>query len=99
MSDKKLFPEFLNKGSKGPPVSLLQTLLLDRSIGTGALMVDGEYGDETARAVQELQEDLDVEPDGNFGPETREAMQRQTGFDINAIPASVFVGETVPVGP
>jgi peptidoglycan hydrolase-like protein with peptidoglycan-binding domain len=58
--------------------------------------MDGEYGDVTAQAVQKLQQDFCVEAaDGNFGPETREAIRDVMGLDVNTILANAFVGETV----
>ena len=104
MNDR-LFPEYLNKGSKGPAVALLQTLLLSQDFNRN-IVVDGDYGGETARGVEELQQFLNgvanrevLEVDGNFGSETRKAYAKYFHLDVDTLPASIFAGETVGVGP
>lgn len=104
MDDKKFFPPYLNKGSKGPPVALLQCLLKDRGCNSDNIVVDGDYSEETAKGVKELQKTLGIEADGNFGPKTRAALANERfvfgiGFDVNAILASAFSGPTEAVGP
>jgi len=94
----KFFPEYLNKGSKGPAVAFLQALLLDRSLNPN-IIIDGDYGEETAKGVSELQKELGVEEDGNFGPMTRSALYAQGGIDVDAIEAASFQGEIAYVGP
>lgn len=101
MGDAMFFPTFLNKGSKGPPVALLQCLLIDRGCNSDNITVDGDYGEETAKGVFELQKELGVEADGNFGPQTREALANECGapgLDVNKIPASAFSGPTTAIG-
>ena len=95
---KKLFPEFLNYGSQGPAVALLQCLLKDRELND-KIIVDGDYGPETARGVRELQTQLGVEQDGHFGPETRRVFVEGGGLDANSLEADLFVGETKEVKP
>ena len=93
---KMLFPEHLNKGSRGSAVALLQVILKAGGCDEGdKIVVDGEYGDNTAQAVKEFQEQYGVEVDGNFGPETREALRREWKLNVNALSADLFVGETV----
>ena len=95
-----LFPTYLNRGSKGPAVAVLQTILKARGCDPqNQIIIDGDYGNMTMLAVQRLQNELGVEADGNFGPQTRAALRERTGLDINRIPASVFVGETEAVAP
>jgi peptidoglycan hydrolase-like protein with peptidoglycan-binding domain len=97
MSDqKKLFPEFLDKGSRGPAVAVLQLLLKIQDFDLEqTIVVDGDYGDMTAAGVQRLQEYLQIEQDGNFGPATREAFQVEFAFDLNLLLHVHFQGETV----
>ena len=89
MGYDKLFPKYLDKGSGGPAVALLQCLLIDRSCNSENIIVDGEYGEQTAEGVRQLQQNLGVDQDGNFGPATREALKLE-GLDVNEIPAHVF---------
>ncbi|MES3032013.1 MAG: peptidoglycan-binding domain-containing protein [Patescibacteria group bacterium] len=88
---KKLFPEFLFQGSKGPAVVVLQLLLLALNENS-KIIPDGDFGNETAKGVKKLQSRLGVDQDGCFGPKTREAFFWRTGIQINAIP--VLDGET-----
>lgn len=96
----KLFPEFLNKGSEGPAVAVLQLILRIAYTDVGSeLEVDGVYGEKTAEAVKTLQEELGVDADGDFGPATRQVLKEQWSMDVNALPASMFQGETRAVVP
>ena len=95
----KLFPEFLNQGSKGPAVALLQCLLINGKFNSHRIIVDGEYLKETAEGVRQCQAQLCVEQDGNFGPETRKALIKNGRLNVNAIKADLFVGETKEVKP
>ena len=93
--DKPLYPEYLNEGSIDAgtqgPVRFLQQILCSLGVKTEDdrdIIIDGVYGEGTASAVRMLQNDtLEVDPDGNFGPATREALYRVTSIDVNAIPA------------
>jgi len=99
---EKLFPEYLNAGSKGPAVVALQLLLLGGGNNL-AIIPDGIYGEETVIGVKNLQEkDLGMQSDdvdGNFGPKTRAELKRLWNIDVNALPADIFVGETEAVEP
>lgn len=94
----KFFPEYLNQGSKCPAVALLQCLLKNAGFND-KIVVDGDYGEETAKGVRALQSMLRIEEDGHFGPATRKAMAERGGLDVNALPADIFEGENKPVGP
>jgi peptidoglycan hydrolase-like protein with peptidoglycan-binding domain len=99
-SEQRFFPEYLNKGSKGPAVALLQVLLKDYGYNEGAISVNGEYDEETAEGVRQLQKELEIEDDGHFGPATREAwVDKMDGPDVNAIPKSAFTRAEEYVGP
>jgi hypothetical protein len=97
-----LFPPFLDKGSKDEPsislgpVRFLQLLLISYECTRPSLTPDGEYGDETAEAVQVLQRRLGfkgVEVDGNFGPGTREALRVELNMNVRVLrcPANIPV--------
>ena len=97
---EKLFPEILDKGSKGPAVAALQLVL--KAGGWDPhhqIVVDGEYGDMTKLAVRCLQNACGIEAFGNFGPKTRKALLDKTGLDVSSIRASAFIGETTAVSP
>lgn len=90
---KLLFPQpYLPYGSKGPAVMVLQLMLKLMGYNFDKLITDGDYGDETKTAVQLFQSDYNLEEDGDFGPDTRAIFFRETGIDVNEIPA--LVGET-----
>ena len=96
----KFFPEYLDKGSVGPAVALLQTLLVVLGFNGENIVIDGDYGGETVIGVTMLQRDLPgVEPDGNFGPATRVAFMAQYRLDVDTLPAGIFTGVTEAVGP
>lgn len=98
MGDELFFPEYLNQGSEGPAVAVLQIMLktwgLDQD---NTLLIDGVYGERTAKAVADLQAEQGVDADGNFGPQTRKAFAKASGIDVNTIPANAFSGQTKAV--
>lgn len=92
----RFFPEYLNQGSSGRAVVLLQLMLLFAGYNRN-IMADGQYGNETAQGVKNLQMTLGFtgeDVDGHFGPRTRIALCTQQGIDIDAIPADAFSQET-----
>ena len=95
----KLFPKYLDKGSKGPAVAMLQVLLVARGYNDDNIIVDGDYGDATAEGVRQLQEEFSLEEDGHFGPNSRAALQSDSDVNVDALDAELFVGETLAVGP
>ncbi|MES2088252.1 MAG: peptidoglycan-binding protein [Patescibacteria group bacterium] len=95
MTALPFFPQYLNKGSKGPvgTIRLLQLLLLAGGHNAG-IVPDGDYGEQTALGVRNLQVEMGFtgdDVDGNFGPKTRAAYKLITGIDINAIPEDFFL--------
>lgn len=88
---KKLFPEYLDSGAKNPAaVALLQIILKVSGHNAHAIKVDGDYGKETTLGVEYLQDEYGIEADGNFGPETRQWLFRDTGLDVNELLAETF---------
>jgi hypothetical protein len=66
-------PALLAMGARGKAVEELQSEL--RRLGH-PLMVDGDFGPATRRALQAFQQAAGARPDGVFGPATMEAMAR-----------------------
>ena len=97
-----MFPgEYLDQGSEGGAVVLLQLFLLFGDYNH-KIIADGDYGEETATGVKRLQEELQFKGDdidGNFGPQTRAALLRQRNIDINAITVINFTQPTKAVVP
>jgi len=102
MSDK-LFPNYLNQGSKGPAVNVLGLLMVAAGYGKlGDIVLDGDYTPDgkISKAVKRFQEDYSLKDvDGNFGPETRKEFYNQTGIDVDALTVDMFTGETVAASP
>lgn len=94
-----LFPEFLNRGSHGQAAAMLQLLLTNYRLAAEGLVLDGEYGDVTAKSVRRIQKRHGLAQDGNFGPDTRKAFAKETGFDVNTIPKGPFDRQTYAVFP
>ena len=94
---KLLFPgPFMEKGSKGPAVVVLQIVL--KMFGCGwEIEVDGDFGDKTEEGLCMYQRTRGLEVDGKCGPEVRAEICRQIGIDFDSLPADLFRGETVTV--
>jgi peptidoglycan hydrolase-like protein with peptidoglycan-binding domain len=58
--------------------AVVQLQLGMTSLGYYEGPIDGIYGEETAAGVKDMQEDLGVEADGIFGPETYTALKKET---------------------
>ncbi len=76
-------PKYMNKGSKGPHVTILQTLLCGQCVGWGFNFYQ-EYDVHTANAVEEFQALHELEVNGNFGPAERDIAKRICSFDFDA---------------
>ncbi len=76
-------PQYMQKGSHGPHITLLHVLLFGAGFGDGIVM-DQDYGETTARQVSKLQgmRLRMIEVKGNFDPETRAAIKEVYGFDF-----------------
>jgi len=84
---KKLFPQpYLQSGSFGPAVVVLQAMLICLGYNSEKIVANGDYGEETKQGVIDFQKAVKLEPDGNFGPNTRAAFLDITGIDVNEIP-------------
>ncbi len=84
-------PSHMEKGSHGPAVDLVLKYLafLAKIRGAGdqtlpKIEIDGDYGNAGVQHMKRLQQDLGLEPDGGFGPETRERLKEVTGTDFVA---------------
>lgn len=98
-------PPFMQKGiSKGPHVAALWLFLAGFFASRdchGALEKIGPctetYSEKIGLGVEELQEQLGLEPDGNLGTLTRTRLKNMYGFDIEAawmcIPGKTFFGQ------
>ena len=73
----------MNKGSRGPHVTLIHALLCGSRYGKG-IVFDQDYGEVTAAGVSDFQQSLGVEPDGHFGPQTRAFAKLLCDFDFNS---------------
>lgn len=97
---EQLFPQYLNRGSHGQAVAVLQLLLVINGFAAPGLAIDGEYGDVTAESVRLIQKRHGLELDGNFGPDTRAALAKELGgFNVNSIPKGPFDRQTYAVSP
>ena len=66
----------LKLGSEGDDVKELQTDLIRLGYDCGKWGADGEYGESTELAVRAFQRDQGLTEDGDFGPETLNALER-----------------------
>ena len=60
----------LRSGDNGEQVKALQILLMGRGYSLPKYGADGDYGDETVKAVKALQKDKNIKQDGIAGQET-----------------------------
>lgn len=87
---KNEVPRYMNEGSEGPHVTVLQAFLKAITLlgpdGTGLLgrdiVFDMQYGRVTSDALAVLQAHHDLEADGHCGPDTRQLMKDAYNFDI-----------------
>lgn len=95
----------LRKGSKGANVKVLQEKLIQLGYDVGPDGADGDFGDNTAKALMQFQQEHDLEVDGVFGPLTFEVMKNagktaSTSAAVQSKPAqeSTAGGVKVKVG-
>jgi peptidoglycan hydrolase-like protein with peptidoglycan-binding domain len=88
-TEKRTFSMWLNAGSMGWEVVVLQILLRLKLLNT-LVSISGYYGNKTADGVRKWQHMLGVEVDGNFGQDTRKKIVERGGLDFNTLLADVF---------
>ena len=64
----------VKKGSTGAAVEQLQEMLIAQGYSCGKWGADGDFGDDTLKAVKSFQRDHGLEVDGEVGPITWAAL-------------------------
>lgn len=59
---------YLSKGDKGEDVKEMQSLLISAGYSCGQAGADGEFGDDTEKALLKFQTDYSLEVDAKYGP-------------------------------
>ncbi|HBU27765.1 TPA: hypothetical protein DEB00_01455 [Candidatus Uhrbacteria bacterium] len=89
----RLFPPYLNAGSFGDAVWVMQMILNGLVGSRRTVEVNGRHEGESVKAVMRLQREIlglaESEVDGNFGPGTRKALRERFGIDVDVIPLPV----------
>lgn len=67
----------LRNGCKGPDVKELQSLLIQLDYDLGKWGADGDFGDATEEAVRFLQRKAKITVDGEVGPDTLKALEKE----------------------
>lgn len=73
---KLLGSRLLKNGSEGEDVKQLQEALIRLGYSCGKWGADSDFGDATEMAVEEFQNDHNLEVDGQFGPLSNEALEK-----------------------
>ena len=68
----------LRKGDKGQYVTLLQTKLINKGFSCGSYGADGDFGNDTEKAVKSFQKAYGLTVDGIVGAKTWSALEGQT---------------------
>ena len=66
----------LRNGDEGEDVKAMQTNLIRLGYSCGRWGADGDFGDATEMALKKFQEEHGLEADGEFGPKSKEAMDK-----------------------
>lgn len=69
--------KIIKHGSTGLQVTKIQQALIDMGYLLPTFGVDGKFGDETEGAVKKFQTDAGLDPDGEVGPLTFEALDKK----------------------
>lgn len=67
----------LKNGMEGPDVKELQSLLIQLDYDLGKWGADGDFGDATEEAVRFLQKKAKITVDGEVGPDTLKALEKE----------------------
>ncbi len=100
-------PSYMEKGSQGPAVDIVLKFLTFLTMirgecgqGLPKIEIDGDYGGTAVAHMKRLQQDLGLEPDGGFGPETRDRLREVADLDFTTACLSMLKnGPTVFVQP
>lgn len=74
INTKTSFTGILRKGSSGEEVVLLQNMLIKLGYNVGPTGADGDFGQNTEKAVMKFQQDHNLEVDGEVGINTSDAL-------------------------
>ena len=77
---------YISKGMKGEEVKKLQQNLMKLGYDLREYKDDGDFGDETEKAVKKFQEDRGLTVTGVYNDETHKAMQAALGGKIDPMP-------------
>ena len=66
----------LRKGSTGPEVALMQAMLIACGYKCGSAGADGQFGNDTLKALKRFQKKKGLSADGIYGPKSREALEK-----------------------
>jgi hypothetical protein len=106
--EKPLFPPYFNSVAEdgtrasGPPAVALQLAMQSASRtlpelirqGLPPLVVTGTMDDPAIAWLKGFQTFFGLEPDGNFGPDTRGVFYKELGVDIARLTNALFLGPT-----
>ena len=69
----------LKRGARGSAVTAVQKALKELGYSLPRYGADGDYGSETESAVRAFQRDAGITVDGEYGPNTKKAMEKAAG--------------------
>ena len=76
--EQQITYSLIKKGSKGNLVRIAQEKLIQKGYSLSKYGVDGDFGQETEKAVRELQNDANIEVYGIIGEDTWNNLYIQT---------------------
>lgn len=66
----------LSLGDKGSEVKEMQANLISAGYDCGKSGADGDFGKDTEKALKKMQEDCGIEPDGEYGPISKQMLKQ-----------------------
>ncbi|MFN7854081.1 MAG: peptidoglycan-binding domain-containing protein, partial [Dolichospermum sp.] len=78
--------ETLKQGAKGQKVQQLQEILTALNLNPGT--IDGDFGNNTLKAVKQFQSQKGLEADGVVGKKTQDALNDALGQATTSAPSS-----------